>query len=204
MSTESYITISESNTSNDSIVIDVRSDDASTSTSTSVSELKGILYRPTQNNEDTEVVIKMALAIFIIIIALPFITCDIHYAYNDNSCVKEYPNKININLKMYLLLSGYMLLSKIIIVIFGMFSVSQRYSDFINVSVIVLLGLLMVAYELFNVIWNIIGAIIFWGNIYKNNNCDDDVSTYIFVSLIIKLIINFIFIINLKKNNKKI
>lgn len=204
MSTESYITISESNTSNDSIVIDVKSDDASTSTSTSVSELKGILYRPTQNNEDTEVVIKMALAIFIIIIALPFITCDIHYAYNDNSCVKEYPNKININLKMYLLLSGYMLLSKIIIVIFGMFSVSQRYSDFINVSVIVLLGLLMVAYELFNVIWNIIGAIIFWGNIYKNNNCDDDVSTYIFVSLIIKLIINFIFIINLKKNNKKI
>ena len=202
MSTESYITISESNTSNDSIVIDVKSDDASTSTS--VSELKGILYRPTQNNEDTEVVIKMALAIFIIIIALPFITCDIHYAYNDNSCVKEYPNKININLKMYLLLSGYMLLSKIIIVIFGMFSVSQRYSDFINVSVIVLLGLLMVAYELFNVIWNIIGAIIFWGNIYKNNNCDDDVSTYIFVSLIIKLIINFIFIINLKKNNKKI
>ena len=202
MSTESYITISESNTSNDSIVIDVKSDDASTSTS--VSELKGILYRPTQNNEDTEVVIKMALSIFIIIIALPFITCDIHYAYNDNSCVKEYPNKININLKMYLLLSGYMLLSKIIIVIFGMFSVSQRYSDFINVSVIVLLGLLMVAYELFNVIWNIIGAIIFWGNIYKNNNCDDDVSTYIFVSLIIKLIINFIFIINLKKNNKKI
>ena len=96
MSTESYITISESNTSNDSIVIDVKSDDASTSTS--VSELKGILYRPTQNNEDTEVVIKMALAIFIIIIALPFITCDIHYAYNDNSCVKEYPNKININL----------------------------------------------------------------------------------------------------------
>ena len=202
MSTESYITISESNTSNDSIVIDVKSDDASTSTS--VSELKGILYRPTQNNEDTEVVIKMALAIFIIIIALPFITCDIHYAYNDNSCVKEYPNKININLKMYLLLSGYMLLSKIIIVIFGMFSVSQRYSNFINVIVIVLLGLLMVAYELFNVIWNIIGAIIFWGNIYKNNNCDDDVSTYIFVSLIIKLIINFIFIINLKKNNKKI
>ena len=106
---------------------------------------------------------------------------------------------------MYKLLHNtYMLLSKIIIVIFGMFSVSQRYSDFINVSVIVLLGLLMVAYELFNVIWNIIGAIIFWGNIYKNNNCDDDVSTYIFVSLIIKLIINFIFIINLKKNNKKI
>ena len=197
---DSYKPISESNTSNDSIVIDVKNDDASTQ----VSELKGILYRPTQNNEDTEVVIKMALAIFIIIIALPFIICDIHYAYNDNSCVKEYPNKININLKMYLLLSGYMLLSKIVIVIFGMFSVSQRYSDFINVSVIVLLGLLMVAYELFNVIWNIIGAIIFWGNIYKNNNCDDDVSTYIFVSLIIKLIINFIFIINLKKNNKKI
>jgi hypothetical protein len=195
---DSYKPISES-ISNDSIVIDVKSD----ASSIPVSELKGILRRPTQNNEDTEVIIKSALSLFIIIIALPFITCDLYYGYNDNSCVKEYPNKININLKLYLLLSGYMLLSKIIIVIFGLFSVSYRYSDFINVSVLILIGLLMVVYELFNVIWNIIGAIIFWDNIYKNNNCNDDVSTYIFVSLIIKLIINFIFIINLKKFDKK-
>jgi hypothetical protein len=195
---DSYKPISESNR-NDSVVIDIKSDDASIH----VSELKGILHRPTQNDEDTEVIIKTALSIFIIIISLPFITSDIYYAYNDHSCVKEYPNKININLKMYLLLSGYMLLSKIIFVIFGIFSVSYRYSDFINVSVLILFGLLMVVYELFNVIWNIIGAIIFWGDIYKNNNCNNDVSTYIFVSLIIKLIVNLIFIINLKKNDKK-
>lgn len=191
---DSYKSISES-ISNDGVVIDIKNDDESIP----VSELKGILHKPTQNNEDTEVIIKTALSVFIIIISLPFITCDIYYAYNDHSCVKEYPNKININLELYLLLSGYMLLSKIILVIFGMFSVSYRYSDFINVSVMILLGLLMVVYELFNVIWNIIGAIIFWGNIYKNNNCNNDVSTYMFVSLIIKLMINFIFIINLKK-----
>ena len=38
-------------------------------------------------------------------------------------------------------------------------------------------------------IWNILGAVIFWGSIYATNHCSKQVSTYIFVSLIIKFVL---------------
>jgi len=197
MSTD-YRIVSENITNNDSIVINIKKSEDS------IPELKGILRKPSQNNvEDTDNIIKTFLSIFISIIALPFIVCDLYYAYNDTSCVQEYPNKFNINLKIYLLLSGYMLLSNITIIIFGLCMTSHRYNDFINVSVMIILGILMIICGLFNAIWNIIGAIVFWGNIYKNDNCDNNISTYIFVSLIIKLFANFMFIFNLRKKDKK-
>jgi hypothetical protein len=203
MSTD-YIIVSEnistntSNDSNDSVVINIKK-------SVDIKpELKGILRKTSQINvDDTDKIIKTFLSIFITILALPFIVCDLYYAYNDSSCVQEYPKKFNINLKIYLLLSGYTLLSNITIIIFGLCMTSKRYTDIINISVIILLGIFMIICGLFNVIWNIIGAIVFWGNIYKNDNCDNNISTYVFVSLIIKLFANFMFIFYLRNNYKK-
>jgi|LakMenEpi03Aug12_release.lakeMendotaPanAssembly.Ray.scaffolds.fasta_scaffold303550_3 hypothetical protein len=190
-----YRIVSGNNDIKSDVVIDVKNVETA-------HELRGILHKESRN-KDSEIIVKTILAVFISIIALPFIACDLYYAYNDQSCVQEYPNKININLKMFLLLSGYMLLSKVIIIIIGISSISYQYTDFINITVMILLGLLLIVYELFNVIWNIIGAVIFWGNIYKNDNCDNGISTYMFVSLIIKLFTNLMFIINLKNNDKK-
>ena len=39
---------------------------------------------------------------------------------------------------------------------------------------------------IFQIIWNILGAVTFWGTIYKEGNCNLHISTYLFVSLIIK------------------
>lgn len=200
MSTD-YGIVSENIISNVSVVIDVKKNDDD------IPELKGILRKTPQNNvedkENTEKIIKTVLTIFISILALPFIICDLYYAYNDTSCVQEYPNKFNINLKIYLLLSGYMLLLNVIIIIFGLCMTSRIYNDFINVSIMIILGVFIMLSGILNVIWNIIGAIVFWGNIYKNDNCDNRISTYIFVSLIIKLFANFMFIFNLRNNDKK-
>ena len=200
MSTD-YGIVSENIINNVSVVIDVKKTDDD------IPELKGILRKTPQNNvedkENTEKIIKTVLTIFISILALPFIICDLYYAYNDTSCVQEYPNKFNINLKIYLLLSGYMLLLNVIIIIFGLCMTSRIYNDFINVSIMIILGVFIMLSGILNVIWNIIGAIVFWGNIYKNDNCDNRISTYIFVSLIIKLFANFMFIFNLRNNDKK-
>jgi hypothetical protein len=200
MSTD-YGIVSENIINNVSVVIDVKKTDDD------IPELKGILRKTPQNNvedkENTEKIIKTVLTIFISILALPFIICDLYYAYNDTSCVQEYPNKFNINLKIYLLLSGYMLLLNVIIIIFGLCMTSRIYNDFINVSMMIILGVFIMLSGILNVIWNIIGAIVFWGNIYKNDNCDNRISTYIFVSLIIKLFANFMFIFNLRNNDKK-
>ena len=200
MSTD-YGIVSENIINNVSVVIDVKKTDDD------IPELKVILRKTPQNNvedkENTEKIIKTVLTIFISILALPFIICDLYYAYNDTSCVQEYPNKFNINLKIYLLLSGYMLLLNVIIIIFGLCMTSRIYNDFINVSIMIILGVFIMLSGILNVIWNIIGAIVFWGNIYKNDNCDNRISTYIFVSLIIKLFANFMFIFNLRNNDKK-
>lgn len=37
-------------------------------------------------------------------------------------------------------------------------------------------------------IWHIIGAVIFWGTLYPKKICDKSISTYLFISLIIKLL----------------
>ena len=50
--------------------------------------------------------------------------------------------------------------------------------------------------------WNILGAVTFWKTIYKGGKCDLMISTYIYVSLIIKLIINS-FVIGQNSMKKK-
>lgn len=43
--------------------------------------------------------------------------------------------------------------------------------------------------NLFLIIWNILGAIIFWG-LMDTTNCSDTIYNYMFASLIIKLVFN--------------
>jgi hypothetical protein len=56
---------------------------------------------------------------------------------------------------------------------------------------------------IFNIIWDILGAIVFWGTINRENNCNKNISTYIYVSLIFKLFGDFIAVINGLNSNKK-
>ena len=78
------------------------------------SQLKSIL-KPTLSNTDYNNnlklqinIIKIASIIFIFIISIPFIICDLYFAYNDDSCVEVYPKYIIfMNMKAYLLVSGY-------------------------------------------------------------------------------------------------
>ena len=53
---------------------------------------------------------------------------------------------------------------------------------------------------LFNIIWNIIGSIIFWSYM-DNNQCSNEVFNYLFASLIIKLVFCSTILLNNKKKN---
>lgn len=59
---------------------------------------------------------------------------------------------------------------------------------------------------LFDLIWDILGAIVFCGIIYEEDICNKNISTYIFVSSIIKLSGNLMTILYLQqiKNKKKL
>jgi hypothetical protein len=62
----------------------------------------------------------------------------------------------------------------------------DTYND--NMCVIIWAFVFIGLLGIFALIWNILGAVIFWGYIYGNGNCGRKVSTYLFVSLIIKFV----------------
>ena len=173
------------------------------------SEIKSILRKTYSTSKEdqkkmSEIINKTLITLFIVLCALPIIVCDLYYAYNDTSCVNDYANKIIINLKTYLILSSFNTILAIILIIFGMCMTSYKYSNFINTSIIIIPLIIIVICALFNIVWNIIGSIIFWGGIYKTNNCDNYITTYMFVSLIIKLFMNLIAILILKNKKNKL
>ena len=155
--------------------------------------LKSILKNTQVESEDdaklAENIIKIAVSLLCIIILAPIIICDLYYGYTDNSCVQTYPENLNINMKIYLLVSAYTEIGILITCIAGICFVSSKSIDKMNIYVL-LPTAIIIFICLFSIIWNIIGAVVFWGNIYNSGNCDKNVSTYLFVTLIIKLVGN--------------
>jgi hypothetical protein len=169
--------------------------------------LKGILKKPEINNGSDDhiglMAVKCCTVTMFLICMLPIIFCDIYYGLTDKSCVNDEPDGLNITLKLYLLVSGFSGLALMIILICTTCSISPDDSS--NMFILLFAGCIGVITSIFSLIWNILGAVIFWGNIYKEGNCDSAVSTYIYVTLIIKFVGNFIGLNQQKKNknNKK-
>jgi len=120
-----------------------------------------------------------------LILYLPIIICDVYFAYNDNTCINKYSSDINVNLKQYLIVSAlttfvminaYMLITN--------YSINNEYSK--SVCFLFSTCVFMSLLRLFVLVWNILGAFIFWGSIYGKGYCSKHLTTYLFVSLIIK------------------
>ena len=205
---EEYNSFSNS-TNSDSILINIKPPSKDNENDViDTSEIKSILRKTQSSSKEdqqkiNEIINKTLITLFIVLCALPIIVSDLYYAYNDTSCVNDYTNKININLKTYLILSSFNTILASILIIFGMCMTSYKYSNFINTSIIIIPLIIIIICALFNIVWNIIGSIIFWGGIYKTNNCDNFITTYMFVSLIIKLFMNLIAILILKNKKNK-
>jgi len=171
------------------------------------SQLKSIL-KPTLSNTDYNNniklqinIIKIASIIFIFIISIPFIICDLYFAYNDDSCVEIYPKYIIfMNMKAYLLVSGYYTIGLMCVLICNLqfLSIENKNSNVICMSI---LSVIINVSKVFLIIWNTIGAFIFWGTLYHVEKCKTIVYNYLFVSLVIKLLAILFHIITNK--NKK-
>jgi hypothetical protein len=122
----------------------------------------------------------------------PVIILDIYYGYNDKSCVDYYSNNLNIRLKEYLLVSGYVNLLLTSIILSIIIILNKENGQYIRV-VIDFYNIYIDSWIMaFITAWNIIGSIIFWSQIYPKNICNLDISLYLFISLIVKLAFYFI------------
>jgi hypothetical protein len=169
-----------------------------------IPEIKGILKKTNREIEsDNKIkifILKFISILFVALLVSPFVICDLVFGYKDDSCVEIYPKNMGfMNMKIYLLVSGYFAISIITIVIANCFISNGDEGD--NIVIISFLSIILHLSQVFFVIWNIIGAVIFWGTLNKRNLCSKSVNNYLFLSLIIKLFVNFYNIMS--ANNKK-
>ena len=151
--------------------------------------LKGILKKSNSVEYETRtglMVIKLCTTLLMIALTMPIIICDLYFGFSHESCINEMPDGFNYTMKLYLLVSGFMGLSWLLFIIYTTCSLSINNDN--NQTSIICAGCIGIIVLLFNLIWNILGAVTFWGSIYKGGHCDSETSTYIYVSLIIKLI----------------
>lgn len=152
--------------------------------------LNGILKK--DNPEEEKRLVDMINFIYmmgIIIINIPFVFCDFYYSFTDVSCVNVSPEKLNINLKIYLLVSGCFNIVSLICLIIKCYYLPSR-TDVFEIRQITKILILVESFINFvTFVNNIIGSILFWGTLYRES-CDSNLSTYIFISIIIKFVAN--------------
>lgn len=206
-----------------SVTIDAQ--ELSTNKTNLSTPLRGILKKSCEISGEKKLIysnaIKICNLICLFMVSIPLIFCDIYYGYSNTNCVNSNPKYLDISLKLYLLLSGFMgiilLVLACIIILFIDFEIVDdqeeendnnkigiknlnkirfreleliRIKEFIKT--IKKIGKYMLG--MFNLIWNILGSVVFWGYYYENGMCKIEISTYIFISLVIKLLASSIYL----------
>jgi len=170
--------------------------------------VRGILRRPDDNLVDQAKVeiclMRCCMALFIIIVMAPMAIADLYFGFTDSTCSKEEPDELSISIKLYLLVSGFMSLAVMTLFLIGINFIGQTDKiDNLKCCFMCCGSVGVILTAIFSLIWNILGAIVFWGYIYGNGNCNKTFSTYVFVSLIIKLIATLLGMASNKKEDKK-
>jgi len=154
-------------------------------------KLKGILKKddPEEEKRLSEMLNFISM-MGIILLSIPIIFCDIYYSFTDDSCVDLSPDNLKLNLKMYLLVSVGFNIVWLILVTLSSCYLPSRADVVSNRQITKVLILVASFINLVTFTNNIMGSVIFWGSLYTRQLCSSDISTYIFISLIIKFIAN--------------
>jgi len=161
-------------------------------------DINGYITVNSQNDLQNNFKFLKAILVFILIfINFPIIFCDLYYVINDDTCINQEIKLAVVNMYDYLIVSGiYSVIITVISILFILFFIDKMKNNEVKTRNFFLFLFII---SLFNVIWNIIGSLIFW-NYMDNSKCSNEVSNYLFVSLIIKLIFSSTILLN---NNKK-
>jgi predicted transporter len=137
----------------------------------------------------------MFLVVFTI--SVPFIVCNLCYAYGDDSCVNLEAGNLDITLKTYLAVDGIFGAIGMLIVSLCICCFAEKFNDINKSCLGKTIGTLI---TLFGLSWTITGAIIFW-KLIDNNKCDKGVYNYVFTQLIIKFVCYFFRMLQNNNNN---
>jgi hypothetical protein len=179
------------------IIIHSSNNDNNNNINTNNIRVKGILKRTEpENDANIFMCVKSCMFITLLALTLPFIICNLCYAYTDESCVTINPPNFDINLKTYLAVDGILGAVALLGILFVAFCCIKEEPNSNNCC-LKLFGNIATA---FGIAWTIIGAIVFW-SLIDNTKCDRSVYNYIFAQLVIKIICYSLRIIS-NSNNK--
>ncbi len=155
----------------------------------------------------TNCCLKFTIWFVIMIFTFPIMFCDLYYGYFDDTCVNEPAGKLIINLKDYLLVSGWVVMSLLsAISVFLLFIDFNSFSDNHSGGGILCCGMfgviLIALIGIFLIIWNIFGAVIFWSQM-DTSECSKNIYNYVFASIIIKLVFNGLGLLSSKNKKEK-
>jgi len=150
------------------------------------------------DNDEIISLVKFCSVCFLITFCTPLITCDLYFAYNDDTCVP-----LSADIKRYLEVSGYFGLTVLTLLTLGICCLPARNEnlDPITVGVCILKTFSLLLFA-FIFLWNIYGAVAFWGTVYEEGTCGKIVSTYLFISLIIKNVSGLIELAKIKRTRR--
>ena len=140
------------------------------------------------SNDDLYILsIKMFIMFIISVFIIPFVVCNLYYAYSDKSCVHEKAGKLDVNLFNYLVVDG--IFGAVVAIVWFLLICTSNFTEDSEVSAgkWFIVFLIKCLGTLFGLAWTITGAIIFW-SLIDNNLCDNGIYNYVFAQLIIKLI----------------
>jgi hypothetical protein len=131
-------------------------------------------------------------AICFFIMFFPFLVCDLYYAYHDVTCAPTKPlpaSSINMSLKQWLQVDGYIILGFIIIfLILGLIA-------WCSPELVCTYGWwegLHVFFIIWRLTWLIVGAVIFWKGLNSVGACGRAIGRYMWANLIIGFIWLFV------------
>ena len=133
--------------------------------------------------------VLFCLFCFITIFMLPFIVCDLYFSYNNTSaCLDQQLQNYSISftLRTWLQVEGYGNLA--VLVAFLLAALASLISAEFGGVLLICTICGLVFYSIFRLAWLIIGAIMFWGQLYPAGTCDRTISDYMFALLIISFI----------------
>lgn len=141
------------------------------------------------SSHGTNCCVKSVIWIIIMIILFPLPFYDLFFGYTDDTCVSEHAGRLAINLKDYLLVCGWIDISIFCLFIILLYFIDiNSASDGSFVCVIIFLTIILILLNIFISIWDIFGAIIFWG-LLDTTNCSNTIYNHVFASLIFKLVL---------------
>lgn len=154
-------------------------------------ELKSILIvrddeTQHENYEANKYVIRVLHTLIATLVALPIPICDLHFAYTDTTCIPDiiHTQYINLYMKLYLLLCGYIaIVSLSINLLSALFNLNNIHNIMIRGNNFARpVGVLLQIY----------GAATFWGYLDNRHSCSDQVYAYLLISTTIKIAGNII------------